>query len=107
MLTPGAPGKTVDGTLVSLDTEGRLVSGSKTITLTSGSAGPGPEELPTTQGVSSSSHPSNETGHLTGTGVKVFEGNAEGLKKGLSFLLLVWKITLLPFIVTLRFFALI
>ena len=79
-LTPGAPGKRIDGTLVSLNTAGQLIVGSKTVALQSERGGS------SSQGISPSSS-SNGTGNLTdsGGGIKAFEGNAAALLKNGSY----------------------
>lgn len=90
-LTPGAPGKTIKGTLVSLNAAGQLVVNSKTITLESNSAGlgglivggfgpggpfdgntPSPTQRIFSNGTSN-------------TSVQIFQGKAEDLKSFLSW----------------------
>lgn len=95
-LIQGAPGKTIDGTLVSLNTAGQLVVGSKTVGLTSESAGLGEFIL----GAFGANRPLDSTtsapvgenflnGSINGTNISVefFRDEAEGLKSEL----LVWK----------------
>ena len=90
-LTPGAPGKTIKGTPISLNAAGQLVVNSKTITLESNSAGlaglvmggfgaggsfdstsPSPTQAIFSNGTSN-------------TSVQVFQGKAEDLKSFLSW----------------------
>ena len=76
-LLPGAPGQIINGTLVSLNTAGQLVVGSKTVA------------LPGENGTFFSAPPLNGTGNRTdsggGGGEGVFEGRAAALtKEGLS-----------------------
>lgn len=97
-LTPGAPGKMINGMLVSLNTAGQLVMGSKTVALQSEGSGFGTGGLSfssSSQGNFSSSSYSNGTGNLTdtGDGIKAFKINAaallkHGLYSSLSLLLL-------------------
>lgn len=108
-LTPGAPGKRINGTLVSLNTAGQLVVGSKTVALQSERGGFGTGGLSFSssssssnfsQGIFSSSSSSSSslsygTGNPTDTGggIKVPKGNAaallkNGLYTSLSLLLL-------------------
>ena len=96
-LAPGAPGKMIAGTLVSLNNAGQLVVGSKTVGLTRESAGlgklimgafgaDGPQDSSTTPAPVRGNF-SNGTADGTNTGVEIFKGQAEGLDSGLS----VWK----------------
>ena len=97
-LTPGAPGKTIAGTLVSLNTAGQLVVGSKTVGLTHdsgdlgrlimgvfGANGP-PDSSATPAPVGGNLSSGNIDG--TNTGVAIFRGEAEGVESVLS----VWKV---------------
>ena len=96
-LTPGAPGKRIDGTLVSLNTASQLIVGSNTVALQSERGGS------SSQGISPSSS-SNGTGNLTDTGggIKVFEGNATALLRNGSYssLWLILLSSLSSFVVT-------
>ena len=97
-LTPGAPGKTIAGTLVSLNTAVQLVVGSKTVGLTGESAGLGglimgafganepPDSNATPAPVGGNL--SNGTTDGTNAGVAIFRGEAEGVESVPS----VWKV---------------
>ena len=79
MLTPGAPAERINGMLVSLNTAGQLVVGSKTVALQSEKSNLRSQEISP-----SSSSSSNGTGNLTDTasgGIKVFQSNAAALLK--------------------------
>ena len=104
-LTPGAPGKRINGTLISLNTAGQLVVGSKTVALQSDRVGFGTGGLSFSSSPSSSSSSSNGTGNLTDTGgggIKVFKGNAANLlKNGLySYSSLLLLLSISSFVVT-------
>ncbi len=105
-LTPGALGQTINGTLVSLNTAGQLVVGSKTIPLATSSAGlggliiggsgnSGPFGAISTSlvGGNSSGGSGNGNGNgdrngtSTSTSVKVFRGGAGPLKSGLGWMM--------------------
>lgn len=107
-LTPGAPGKTINGTPVSLNTAGQLVigSGSNTTPLETNSAAGlgaliiggfaarGPFFGASPVGGSSSSNgtdSNNSTSTSTSTSVAVFKGEAESLKSQRGLLLSSWK----------------
>lgn len=84
MLTPGAEGVTLNGTVVSLDTAGDLVLGTQTIGLASESVGlgglimaPFATTAPSSPSLGS---PSAGAGKGTGTGGKPFVGRAESLQ---------------------------
>ena len=102
-LTPGAPGKTINGTLVSSDTANQLVVDTRTIALESTSAGSG--GLITGMFVAAGpfgsilasatrGHISNGTRNVTNTGINDFQGKAKDLKSCLS-----WKQAVVPTIV--------
>lgn len=93
-LGPGDAGVSVNGTLLSLDTAGHFVVGSKTQTLESeivglaaaisepsGSAGPFGPAVTTPMGGNAANE--TEKRNSTGTGVQAFEGKAEDLISGL------------------------
>lgn len=98
-LTPGAPGFTIDGTIVSLNTAAQLVVGSKTIPLESGNPGSSGETaglgglimggfgaggpfgaFSTGSPSSTQGNGSTVAGNGTSAGVQVFSGNAVSLK---------------------------
>ena len=97
-LTPGAPGFTIDGTVLSLNTAAQLVVGSKTIPLESGetaglgglivgalgSGGPfepfNTNSPTTTQGKSSTGAANGTNANGTNANVQAFEGDAASLK---------------------------
>ncbi len=98
ILTPGAPGQTINGTLISLNTAGQLVAGSKTIPLANTSAGLGglimggsgngkPFGAASTSAVGEKSSSGNGNGNGARTSVKVFRGGAGGLKGGLGWMM--------------------
>ena len=97
LLTPGAPGKTINGTLISLNTAGQLVVGTKTVPFETSSAGLGrlimggfgdggpligTSSSSPIAGSSSNGTSSNGTVNTDGA---VFLGEAESLRKS-SFL---------------------
>ena len=93
-LCPGDAGVSIDGTLVSLDTAGRFMVGSKTQTFESESVGSetvisgpsvsaGPFAPVFTTLTGSTVANETEKRNSTGTGVQAFEGKAEDLISGL------------------------
>ena len=97
-LTPGSPGKTISGTLISLNTAGQLIIGTNTVPLETSSVGlgrlimegfgargpligSGTSPLPSIAGNSSwNATSSNRT--TTNADVAIFRGEAENLRRG-------------------------
>ena len=109
-LNTGAPGKIINGTLVSLNTAGQLVVGSKTVALQESERGGSSSSSSSSSshhGIpSSSSSSSNGTGKLTDTGgggggIEVFEGEAAALSllKNGSYYSSSWLLLLSSFVV--------
>ena len=84
-LTPGALGKMVNGTLVSLNTAGQLVMDSNTISFESNSAGLGGLIMGGFVSNPLSQNASNGTSTVANNNVEVFQGKAENLKSCLSW----------------------
>ena len=94
-LTPEAPGKMIAGTLISLNTAGQLVVGSKTVGLTRESAGLGGlikgafgANGPPDRSITPAPIGGNFSTGTTDTGAEIFRGEAEDVESVLS----VWKV---------------
>ena len=97
-LTPGEPGVTASGTLISLDSAGELVLGSRTVTLQSPSEGLGGlimggfeshGPFATTSPSQTTGNSSARAGNGTSSSVQSFEGKAEKLECSLLARLIV------------------
>ena len=108
-LTPGASGKSINGTLISLNTAGQLVIGSETVPLETGSGGlggliiggfgaGGPFGSKSPSSVKENS--SNGTSNDTSVSVGVFHGAADSLKSGFS----PWRTTVMSAVAVLVLF---
>ena len=103
-LIPGGPGTSLSGTLVSLDLDGELMVGTKTIPLETmagglgglimGGFGPGGPYATSLAGLGSVSGSRNDT--ATATGVQAFEGSGKSLKSSS-----IWKLTIVILLATL------
>ena len=103
-LTPGAPGTSLSGTLVSLNSAGELIMGTRTIPLetTAGGLGglimggfrPGGPYATSLAGLGSVSGSGNGT--ATGNGVQAFEGSGKSSKSSL-----LWKLTMVMILTSL------
>ena len=91
-LTPGAPGRLINATLVSLNAAGQLVVGEKTVALGAGLASSISSCSAISASSSSGTSSSNGSGNVTGgggSGVRVFEGSARArLGRGVAFFMI-------------------